>query len=397
MQKQINSILFVAGTCIGGGVIALPIVLAKLGIIPSFIIMILSWLLTYYPSLVSVELNLHSDRGLTLSELAQKFSGRTAQIISEISVKLLSYSLLAVYFSGGSSIIRKLLSVYWNYSPTEIIVQSSLALIVAGILMFPMKIISKINGAAFIGFLIVFLTLTANILCNIDIMSVPWMVEPSGSNVLSVITVVFTSFGYQIIFHNLRNYCGKNVKMLRRAFLYGSIIPAVVYIMWTGGVLSVIYKSDTEFFSLMIAGKINAGDLVDQLSRISQFPQFQVAVWWMSIFAIVTSIFGVGLSLVEALESSIKNFVPKVPRRKLLVVSMTIAPAYVIAAIIPNAFIKILEFAGTILVLIAILLPIWIFLGAHIEKIYLKELKKYPLILCAIIGIGVILVDIFCK
>nr|WP_121543010.1 aromatic amino acid transport family protein [Candidatus Rickettsia colombianensi] len=37
MQKLIGSILLISGTCIGSGMmIALPMVLAKLGIIPSY-------------------------------------------------------------------------------------------------------------------------------------------------------------------------------------------------------------------------------------------------------------------------------------------------------------------------------------------------------------------------
>ena len=51
MQKQITSTLLVAGMCIGGGTIAIPIVLAKLGIIPSAIITLVVWFLNYYPSL----------------------------------------------------------------------------------------------------------------------------------------------------------------------------------------------------------------------------------------------------------------------------------------------------------------------------------------------------------
>ena len=40
MQKLIGSILLISGTCIGNGMIALPMVLAKLGIIPSIILMV---------------------------------------------------------------------------------------------------------------------------------------------------------------------------------------------------------------------------------------------------------------------------------------------------------------------------------------------------------------------
>ena len=47
MNKQITSIFLVAGTCIGAGMFALPLTFAKIGIIPSIIIIILTWLFTY--------------------------------------------------------------------------------------------------------------------------------------------------------------------------------------------------------------------------------------------------------------------------------------------------------------------------------------------------------------
>ncbi len=77
-------------------------VLAKLGIVPSLAIIIFVWLITYYTSLVSVELNLHLERGLSLGSLGKVFSGNTAAAIGEISVKLLSYALLSIYIYGTS-------------------------------------------------------------------------------------------------------------------------------------------------------------------------------------------------------------------------------------------------------------------------------------------------------
>ena len=62
MNKQITSIFLVAGTCIGAGMLALPLALAKIGIIYSIIIIILTWIFTYYCSLIYVELNLHCNR-----------------------------------------------------------------------------------------------------------------------------------------------------------------------------------------------------------------------------------------------------------------------------------------------------------------------------------------------
>src|ERR1700722_3551919 len=108
MQKNIGSILLVAGTCIGSGMIALPMVLAKLGLICSILLMLLIWFIMYYTSLINLELNLQAGRGLSLGALGRLFSGRTAELIGIISLKLLSYSLLAVFLYGGSSILQKL-------------------------------------------------------------------------------------------------------------------------------------------------------------------------------------------------------------------------------------------------------------------------------------------------
>ncbi|WP_410955820.1 to amino acid permease [Rickettsia koreansis] len=43
--------------------------------------------------------------------MGKYFSGHTAQIIGMVSLKLLSYALLAVFIYGGSSILQKLLAL----------------------------------------------------------------------------------------------------------------------------------------------------------------------------------------------------------------------------------------------------------------------------------------------
>ncbi|AFC69891.1 amino acid permease [Rickettsia amblyommatis] len=67
MQKLIGSILLISGTCIGSGMIALPMVLAKLGIIiPSIILMFIIWFIMYYTSLINLEFDLQAGQGLIL-------------------------------------------------------------------------------------------------------------------------------------------------------------------------------------------------------------------------------------------------------------------------------------------------------------------------------------------
>lgn len=318
MSAYITAILLVAGVSIGGGTIALPMALAKLGLLTSLIVMGLTWFLTYYTSLTSVELNLQSERGMSLGALGRVFLGRAAGIIGELSVKLLSYALLAAFFCGGASILQKLIEAGTGYTPSTAVLQGGLALAAGSVLLCPTEAISRVNNVAFGLFLVLFFILVGAIVGCVDPRHLPWVGDSGAGAILSVLTVVFTSFGYQVIFHTLRDYCGRNPSMLRKAFLYGSLIPLVVYVLWTGSVLAVLYKANPEFYAQMQSGTIEVGDLMRELSLISGVASLQVWTWGMSILAILTSILGVGLGLSQSLNEALKARVASGLGRKAL-------------------------------------------------------------------------------
>lgn len=395
MQKQITSIFLVAGTCIGGGMLALPMVLAKLGIATSMIIMIFTWLLTYYSSLISVELNLNSDKGISLGLMGRKFSGKKAEILGEISVKLLCYALLSAFICGASSIIQRLIEECTHYQCSIISVETYLSLVTIVVLLFPIKVISKLNNMAFSCFLTIFAVLIAATLGSVDFSQIPWFTNIEVKDAANVITVVFTSFGYQVIFHTLRDYCGRDAKILRKAFFLGSLIPTIVYMIWTGSALSVIYKTNHDFFNMITNNQVDVGGLVGELAKVSGLPGFQSLTWIMAIFAIVTSILGVGIGLAESLNLSLDNSIPNGNIRRFVSAAATVLPAYVVAAVMPNAFTKILGFAGAILVVIAIFLPAYLIKKAKIEKLYLPELKWWLIVVCCIMGLLIIASEFF--
>ena len=369
--------------------IALPMTLAKIGIIPSIILMFFIWIFSYYSSLVSVELNLHSEKGLSLESLGKKYSGKKIEIFCNILVKLLCYSLLAAYIYGGSSIIKNLFSL--NSEP--IYIQTILTLSLILLLQVNNNIISKINGYLFIGFLAFLFFLIILLFFNVNYTNLPLVNKYDLKSIASIIFVVSTSFGYQVVFHTLRDYCGNDVKMLKNAFFYGSIIPLFLYISWTFVVLSVIYNNDINFYNLIIDGNIDAGILVDKLSKILSFNNLNFIIWLISILAIFTSIIGVGLGLKDSYINIFKE--KKIKNSNFISTLITYLPPYLITVLIPNAFIKVLGYAGIILVIIAILLPIYLYFKANINEPYIKILNKNTLILCSLIGILMIILSFF--
>ena len=386
MNKHLTSILLVSGTCIGAGMIALPMSLAKVGIITSVILMFLIWLYSYYTSLVIVELNLQTEeKNLSLEELCRKYSGKTAEIIGNLCVKLLCYSLIAAYIYGGSSIIQNLFSLNTNI----IYIQTCLAFATILVLQTNKDYISNLNGHFFLSFIGLLFFLIILLFIKVDYNNIPALHSTSFSKISTIIVVCFTSFGYQICSPALIKHSNNDIKILKNAFLYGSFIPLVVYSCWTFVILSVLYNNDIGFYENIICDNVTVGSLVNKLSQVLSFNNLNIIVWLISIFAIFTSLIGVSLGLTESYNNVFKE--KGIKKYNLLSTLISIIPSYIITVLIPDAFIKILEYAGIISVIMAILLPIYLYLKADIKSQYIKILNKPTLIFCFILGIVMIL------
>lgn len=397
MQKQIGSIMLVAGTCIGSGMIALPMLLSKIGIVPSVILMMLVWLLMYASSLTMVELSLQSGKGLPIGALGRKYSGKIAELIGTTSFKILSFALVAVYIHAGSSVIQKMLQFYTGISYDFNIVCGIYTLLSFLIFVLPMRYIDHVNRLIFVGLLGVIAVLIIGLCLKAQWFNLP-LIAPQSDDFSAwhlLIPVVFGSFGFQGSCHSFVQYCRLDKNLLNKALLWGSFIPLIVYSIWTASSLAVIYQANPEFYADMSAGKVDVGDLVQQLSILAELPSMQLLVWWVSILAILTSLLGVGLGLFDAVKHMLPSNRLATLSQNILASIITVVPAYCIAVMIPHAFISVLSFAGMILVVIAILLPVYLFYKATIHQPnYAVLKKKWLLPVIAFAGVFIVLCEI---
>jgi tyrosine-specific transport protein len=397
MQKQLGAIFLVAGTTIGSGMIALPMVLAPLGIIPSFLLLLMIWGVVYHSALVNVELNLQTGQGSNLSSLGRHYSGPLASTLGLMSFKLLTYALLSVYIYGGTSILQKLLFNLTGKDYSTPLITTLYTLAVMLILLSSVRRIDHINRILFTGLLVVVAILIIGLSTSINFNHLP-LTTPKVSSIFSwrqALPVVFTSFGFHIIFQALVRYCHMNKDMLKKAFFWGSLIPTVIYFFWTTSVLSIIYHSNPGFYAKLLENKVDVGDMIQQLSLISQWPAIQALSWWISILAILTSVIGVGLGLTHSWMHQLEHLAPRLTCKHMASVVLTILPAYLLALLVPNAFISILGFAGLILVIIAIFLPYYLFYKGRFQSFFYPLLSvKSLMIITIIIGLIITLSEI---
>ncbi|KHS42975.1 hypothetical protein IX99_02760 [Francisella tularensis] len=77
INKQIGCIFIIIGTSLGGGILAIPMILSYFCAIIGCLIMFLMWLLMTYSTLAVAEACLHFEKGISYLGLAHKLFKKT--------------------------------------------------------------------------------------------------------------------------------------------------------------------------------------------------------------------------------------------------------------------------------------------------------------------------------
>src|SRR3990167_7203343 len=93
-SKLIGSILLIVGTCIGAGMLALPIATAQLGFVGSLILLFSVWIVMTTGAFYILEVNLWLPQNSNLISMSRATIGPVGQIVSWINFLLMLYCLL---------------------------------------------------------------------------------------------------------------------------------------------------------------------------------------------------------------------------------------------------------------------------------------------------------------
>ncbi len=388
MKKQMSAVFILAGTAIGSGMISLPIILSHIGLWHTVILMVVCSIVTYFSALIRTELNLHSDSRFTLEDVGLKFSGKRAALIGSVCLKILPFSLLSAYIYALGSLLG---------SGGEI--KLLLALMVFIILTFSSPQIMEFNRRVFVLLIVAVIGAILLMIVSVDFTVSPLQSHDIQLSKLSIILpTVFTSFGFQASLHTLTNFFGNDREKIKKACFWGSLIPAVVYICWTIAIIFAISNTQPVLFMKMASSGIDVNEFIDALCNASNGSLIRSGIFVISVLSIMTSLIGVGISLVEDLEMTFQRMqIRKLHKQTKRIVSGLIAviPATIVAICVPKAFISFLSFAGMILAIIAIFLPVYLFLRMKKQENTKLIRSNFMIAIVLLFGIGVVLCECF--
>lgn len=377
MKKLLNASLLVAGTAIGAGLIALPLMAVNLGIGLSAAVIALMVFIAYQASMMTLDLNERCGQAASIVELSRCFSGRKAYALCFLSFYALSLSLLTAYFSG----ITDSLHVFLGISSHAVLALCAVGLF--AILCLNLEIFSRLNAALVVTLLGAIAVALFKIHVSSSV-SFP-KAQTSFSEVCAFLPIIFTSFGVQNICPVVFEYLNKDRAQINKAFLMGITIPALVYMAWIFFVFENILANDPTFFVRLQQHQVSAGELIKFLCESSNSSLLEGVLKVLSLSAIVTSAIGIALGLLKSVREVL------LPSRPLASMILCSVPVLLVLSV-PNAFIPVLSFGGMIATVFVLFIP------AYLERKTAHETTpKRTYRFCVLFGVLVVLCELFGK
>ncbi len=361
MNKLIGSTLIVAGTAIGGGMLAMPIISSGVGFRGITLVMIALWLIMCFTSLLLVELYKYNDANDGFNTLANRYLGKAGSYITAISMLSLMYALIAAYITGGGDILTSILKTWIGVSISPQVGILLFTLFFGGMVAFGTKYVDYITKGFFS---IKLLALTALLFFLISYVRIDNLATLPLKNrfIFAAIPVIFTSFGFHVVIPSLVKYLDKDIPKLRWVMIVGSTLPLLVYLVWQATILGSI---NNEVFRNLLGENAGLDGLLIAISRISQAPYIDILMHVFAGAAILTSFLGVAMSMFDYIKDLGKNM--RYIRTSLGAILATFIPPLAFALYYPKGFVMALSYASISLVVLSIVLPILMLIKAKAE------------------------------
>lgn len=349
-NRTLGSILIVAGTTIGAGMLAMPLAAAGVGFTGIVCLLIGLWMLMSYTSLLLVEVYQHNPANMGLGSVAKKYLGPIGQVVTGLSMLLLMYALTTAYIGGAGVLISDSISSWWGLTVSTQTAIIMFTIVGGAVVCVGTHSVDFINRILFTAKTIFLVIMLAVMMPHAEAVNLSTMPLEKGL-ILAAVPVIFTSFGFHGSVPSLVNYMNGDVRKLRIIFITGSAIPLVAYILWQIATLGAI-PSNT--FMGILAQSSGLNGLLTAIRDVVATPRVNMAVALFMDLALATSFLGVALGLFDYLADLFKrsnDFIGRVQTTLL-----TFVPP-LLAALFFSSFVQALTYAAVALSVLALIIP----------------------------------------
>lgn len=352
INRVTGGTLIIAGTCIGAGMLALPVTMAGVGYVSAALILILFWLAMVLTGLYVIEVNLELPSESNFISMAKATLGRAGEGVAWLTYVLLLYSLLAAYMSAGGDLVEQLSHGIWSVDLSRAFASLPWVIVGAIVVYCGTRYVDGLNRVLIIGLVVTYLILVVISLPKVEMAN---LAGAQPQKLYWALPILSTAFGYHVVIPSMRTYLSGNPRSLQRIVTVGTGLTLLVYLLWVYLVFGTIPATGSVSLESIEASGQAATLIAKTLSTLTQSTALLHAAHYFVFFAIATSFIGLSLALFDFVTDGFH--IPRTKSGKVLSATLTFLPPFIFALIYPHGFITALSYAGVFVAILHGILP----------------------------------------
>ncbi len=344
MNKKHGSVfggmLLLAGSCIGAGMLGLPIMTGLSGFYPSLIAFFGAWAFMTLTALLLVETNGCFSKRVNFITMVGRTLGKKGKFFCWILYLFLFYSLLLAYIAGIGSLTQKIAQQFFGVMIPDWGGSLFFVILFGWVVYLGTRPVDLWNRVLMVGKIASFLGL---VFWGARHVQADLLSHSAPEYALYALPILVIAFGFHNMIPSVTDYLQNDLKRVRRSIILGGLFALVIYLVWQVIILGIVpMGGDSGIIASYKKGDEATQALIGFLKAnwISYFATF------MAFFAILTSFLAQALSLSHFLADGLKVSYKR--HEEVWLVVLTLLPPLFLAILYPNIFLKALNFAGGI-------------------------------------------------
>jgi tyrosine-specific transport protein len=304
--------------------------------IPALVVSALVWLYMLSTGLLYLEATLWMPDGAHFLSMAQRFFGSGGKWVIAITFLFLYYALEVAYVSGGSPVISSLINKSIGLSLDAKSSAILFTLVIGIAIAFGTQAVDRVNWLLMIGF---FSTLGVLFVMGFSEVESILFTAESWWLAIAAFPVLFGAYGYQNLIPTLTTYLNRNAKKLRLSIIIGITVPLIIYSLWQ---MMMIETIGSEGLQRAMTQGI---PITQVLAEITHSTWIRHVATFFGFFALVTSMLGVSLAMVDFIADGFK-IMNRSGIRRVGLTALALFPPMILALIVPGIFNTAMGIAG---------------------------------------------------
>lgn len=334
----ISAMFLIGGTCIGGGMLALPLVTGVVGFVPSMAAMLVVWLMMTLSGLLFVEISLWLPPGAHVVTMASELLGKGGKVLVWILYLFISYSSIVAYAAAVGVDMANLLFTFTGLRVTADVGSFLFVLLFTSSVFVGRRFVGLVNTVLFLALVGAYILLVGIGLPEVGVENLS---HQMWSGIGFTVPLLLAAFSYHAIVPSMTPYLNRDRRSLQIAIVGGTLISFVIYLMWEVLVLgTVAFEGPYGLREAFLQGV----PATDFYSRAVESPFVSTLAVYFAFFALVTSYLGMTLGLYDFLSDGLG--VKERGVGKLILGALIVLPTYYCATNFARIFLVALDTSG---------------------------------------------------